>query len=97
MNIIWMADLGLPIAVIRTSAFEQMYSKFFECEWQTVTVAFSSNNKPAKGLPTMLLLPTITTFAPSKLTFERFNNSTTAAGVQFFKLILCFLQYSCFF
>lgn len=61
---------ALPTAAIRISAFEVNEARFSVLEWQTVTVEFSLSMSIAMGLPTILLLPTITQFLPAVSIFS---------------------------
>ena len=59
-------NFALPIAIITISALFVSSERFLVFEWQTVTVAFFASNCGINGFPTILLLPTTTTFFPSK-------------------------------
>jgi hypothetical protein len=72
----------LPTATIRMSAAPVTLGKSFVFEWHTVTVALCVIIRLAAGLPTMLLRPITTQFAPIKLIFSRRKSSTQPAGVQ---------------
>lgn len=61
---------ALPTAAMSISAFEVNEARFSVLEWQTVTVEFSLSMSIAMGLPTILLLPTITQFLPAVSIFS---------------------------
>src|SRR4030043_1544242 len=76
--------LGFPAATIRISALLVWKAISRVLVWQMVTVALAPgafwSSILAIGLPTMLLLPTTTTSAPSILVPERINNCWLPAG-----------------
>ena len=76
---------GRPIAATRMSACEVISERFLVRVWHTVTVAFDHGrrfiNRLARGLPTILLRPQMTTFFPSGSYPLRTNNCCIPAGV----------------
>ena len=75
-------NFALPTAATTTSARATTSLRFFVCEWQTVTVAFSLSISIAIGLPTMLDRPTTTACSPCTLIFSAANIFITPNGVQ---------------
>ena len=67
------------------SACEVISERFLVRVWHTVTVAFDHGrrfiNRLARGLPTILLRPQMTTFFPSGSYPLRTNNCCIPAGV----------------
>ena len=73
---------GLPIAAINISALRVISARFLVREWAIVTVAFSSSNISATGLPTRMLRPITTAFLPASSILAEASSSITPAGVQ---------------
>ena len=72
---------ALPMATIKMSAFLVISLKFLVLECVIVTVASRLSKASAKGLPTILLLPIMTTFLPLISIFLYSNNFIIPYGV----------------
>ncbi len=73
---------ALPAAATRMSARLATAPRSFVRVWQIVTVACRFRSISARGLPTMLLRPTMTASFPSMAIPLRSSNSMTPSGVQ---------------